>query len=306
MGVEVSRRKFLGLVTLGGAGILLDSCGVPFTQSKTSAAPALTAVIPSSTPTTEPTGIPKQTSSPTPIRTEAPTPQPTTEPTPQPTPEPSPEIVKFNPSDIVYYGDRTKPYIYLTIDDCYDKKAVETALDIAKDLQVRLTFFPIGNELAKGPASLWKRAIDEGHAIENHSQNHLWLPNLTDDGIRSQIELQRKTVESILGKPYKQRFFRPSGGGGILGRVEARIPNIARELGYKIAMWSADSGGPKYYPKTDTATEDTIVNNISKNMSNGVIVLQHAISDDVLALPQIIRIAKARGFKCITMQEGLS
>src|SRR5581483_43689 len=227
-------------------------------------------------------------------------------PTPEPTPQPTPELVKFNPSDIVFWGDRTKPYVYLTIDDCYDKKAVETALDIAKDLEVKLTFFPIGAEIAKGPASLWKRAVAEGHAIENHSQNHLWLPDLTDDGIRSQIDLQRKTVENILGQPYKQRFFRPSGGGGILGGVQPRIPNIAKELGYEIAMWSDDSSGPKYYPKTDAATINTIISNVATYLSKGAIVLQHAISNDILALPQVIKMAKSRGLECITMQKGIS
>lgn len=294
-----TRRKFLGRITaLAGTALIVDR----LTISTASSEFEIPIPYPTPAPNTAPS-INLPIFEPLPSRIEVPTSPPTPLPTPEPTPTPEP---KFIANDIFYFGDPSKPYIYLTIDDCFDPKSVEAALDIAKAYNIKLTFFPIGYTIPRNP-DLYKRMVKEGHAVENHSQNHWWLPNLTEAGIRAQITDQKKTLESVLGFSYEQKFFRPSGGGGILGgNIDSRIPKICKELGYKVAMWNDDSRGYTLYPRTDAQAQDLVATNVKRLMTKGAIVLQHAISTDIVVLPKIIEMAKASGLKPITMAEGIS
>ena len=163
-------------------------------------------------------------------------------PTPDKTPKPvTSETIKANASEIVWSGDKTKPYIYLTVDDCYDPKMVVKAMNAAEKAGVKLTFFPIGTNVARNPG-LFKEAYLRGHAIENHTYTHEWLDNKSASNIEYQILKQHEAVQNAIGKPYKQHFLRPPGGAGVF-RTEHPWPLLwqtAQNLGYKIAMWTAD------------------------------------------------------------------
>lgn len=223
------------------------------------------------------------------------------EPTPESTPTPEP---KDKQAEVVFYGDRTKPKIYLTVDDCWDPRNVETALTVAEKYKVKLTFFPIGKNIGLAPG-LYKEAVAKGHAIENHTWSHAWLAGKPASEIEYEILKQHEVVQNAVGQNYDQYFLRPSGGSGIFGGYYTPLLEVCGKLGYKIAMWSSDSNGWRMYPKTDAQAENYILQNVFKNFFKGVIVLQHAIPDDMIALPAVIQGAKTNGLEMDTLRDGI-
>jgi hypothetical protein len=69
-----------------------------------------------------------------------------------------------------YYAEKT---VYLTFDDGPDPDNTPAILRILHDNGVKATFFVIGNEVEKYPKIL-KQVFREGHAIGNHSYNHVY------------------------------------------------------------------------------------------------------------------------------------
>src|SRR5690606_7462635 len=65
--------------------------------------------------------------------------------------------------------DRT---IYLTFDDGPTPEITEWVLDLLKQHDIKATFFCIGNNIANNP-DIFKKVIAGGHAIGNHTYNHL-------------------------------------------------------------------------------------------------------------------------------------
>jgi peptidoglycan/xylan/chitin deacetylase (PgdA/CDA1 family) len=69
-----------------------------------------------------------------------------------------------------YYGEKT---VYLTFDDGPDPDNTPVILDILQEHNVKATFFVLGTEAKKYPEIL-HRIYAAGHAIGNHSYNHVY------------------------------------------------------------------------------------------------------------------------------------
>lgn len=222
---------------------------------------------------------------------------------PPPPPPPPVTETRFNAPSVFYRGDTARNLVYLTFDDCSSPSLVESAMGVAERAGARLTFFPAGKFLASNPA-LWVAAMDRGHGVENHTYSHSFLSRLTEAQIRAEITNARDALAQVLGRDAGQRFLRPPGGDGIYN-YDARIPRIAGELGYKIAMWNSDSNGWRVYPRTDTAAVNSTSANVIRNLGPGSVVIQHVISVDVLALSQVLAECERRGYACVRLQEGI-
>lgn len=115
----------------------------------------------------------------------------------------------------------------LTFDDGPHPKFTPCLIDILKKHNARATFFMIGKAAERYP-ELVKQVAEAGHAIGNHSWNHLSFPSITGRERRKQI---RKCQKSIA--PYGQRIFRPpKGHQTVLSRLDALL------LGYKVVTWN--------------------------------------------------------------------
>jgi len=220
-------------------------------------------------------------------------------------PPPPPPVAdsRFNAPPVFYRGDTTKNLVYLTFDDCSSPSLVESAMGVAERAGARLTFFPAGKFLGSNPA-LWRSVAERGHGIENHTYSHSFLSRLTEAQIRAEITSARDALAQVLGREAGQRFVRPPGGDGIYN-YDARIPRIAGELGYKVAMWNSDSNGWRVYPRTDAAAVNATAANVIRNLGPGSVVIQHVISVDVLALGQVLAECARRGYACVRLQEGI-
>lgn len=119
--------------------------------------------------------------------------------------------------------------LYLTFDDGPVPGATEFVLHTLDRFSIKATFFCIGDNIRKHP-DIFKKIIDEGHAIGNHTFNHLngWK-NKSSHYVENAMLCHDEMAKHLPpGKIVK--LFRPP-----YGRITRRQINALAN--YKIVMW---------------------------------------------------------------------
>ncbi len=106
------------------------------------------------------------------------------------------------------HGSRKKRQIALTFDDGPSKPATEALLDALAELQVKATFFCVGDNVAWHP-DLVHRAFREGHIVGNHSMHHSRKAGLKFRG-GDHIDQCAQEISQIIG--CEPRLYRPPWG----------------------------------------------------------------------------------------------
>ncbi|MEC0266790.1 polysaccharide deacetylase family protein [Paenibacillus anseongense] len=189
--------------------------------------------------------------------------------------------------------------VALTFDDGPDEKYTPLILDILKKEQVKATFFVVG-EHAKEHPKMMKRLVDEGHAIGNHSWDHVNLSEATADKIQSEIGSTDDMIKQITG--VVPTLFRAP-----YGAVSPQVLNVSMQSGHQVIGWSVDT------LDWDGKSVSQILSNVRKEVGPGAIILQHfaggkhgKLGNTVEALPQIISYLRQKGYTLVTVPELLS
>jgi peptidoglycan/xylan/chitin deacetylase (PgdA/CDA1 family) len=173
-------------------------------------------------------------------------------------------------------GPASKARVAITVDDMFtaaNADDVANLLDVAKAKGVNLSFFPTGGALQThldaGKGDVWKRVVEEGHEIGNHTYSHANLTKLSDAQVRDELSRTRDVLTKILGTTqYKMRMMRPPGGaGGYADGGDTRIQKINAEFGYSMCMWTIDSN--------NTAGNQSLADKMVASAQNGSIGLFH-------------------------------
>lgn len=173
--------------------------------------------------------------------------------------------------------------IYITFDDGPHPTITPVVLDELKKYNAKATFFCIGKNVALYP-DVYQRIIDEGHAVGNHTQNHLNGWKSDDSVYLNDILEAKKHIDSTL--------FRPP-----YGRISNfQIKQLVKEkFKLKVVMWSVLSGD---FDK-NILNEDC-VNNVILNAKSGSIVVFHdsekAQEKMLFALPKVLRYFSQLGY----------
>jgi len=114
--------------------------------------------------------------------------------------------------------------IYLTFDDGPHPEATPFVLDTLERYQAKASFFCIGKNVAAHPA-LYKRILLDGHAVGNHTQNHLNGWKTGDADYMANIVEASQYIDS--------KLFRPPYGR--ITRFQAK--QVQERLGLRIVMW---------------------------------------------------------------------
>ncbi|MEP7256660.1 MAG: polysaccharide deacetylase family protein [Ferruginibacter sp.] len=157
-----------------------------------------------------------------------------------------------------WYIPGTEKAIYLTFDDGPHPNITPFVLDELKKYNARATFFCIGKNVEDNPA-VYKRILDEGHAVGNHTYNHL-------DGWKTSSA--KYLADVLKAKEFiKSDLFRPP-----YGRITVKQRKGLSTLGgrLKIIMWSVLSGD---FDKS--ITSEQCCANVIKNTGNGSVVVFH-------------------------------
>ena len=177
--------------------------------------------------------------------------------------------------------------VFLTFDDGPTPEITEWVLEQLKKYNAKATFFCIGNNIEKYP-EIFQKTIAEGHAIGNHTFDHLngWKTT-TEDYIENV-----KLYETQNPKLVTRNLFRPP-----YGKIKHSQSKILRKLGYKIIMWDVLS---RDYDQSISATQ--CLENVLSNIETGSIIVFH---DSVKAehnlkyvLPKTLEFLKEKGFIC--------
>ncbi len=87
-------------------------------------------------------------------------------------PAKTPGFVKSLFPNLVWNISTDKKELYLTFDDGPTPIITDWVLDLLSQYNAKGTFFCIGNNIEKNP-QLFLKIIANGHAVGNHTYNHL-------------------------------------------------------------------------------------------------------------------------------------
>ncbi|AIE87242.1 polysaccharide deacetylase family protein [Fimbriimonas ginsengisoli] len=205
-------------------------------------------------------------------------------------------------------GPREKKEVCLTLDDGPHGLCTQQELAILKKEGVRATFFVVGKRMVEHPA-LIKRMIAEGHEVGNHTQNHPRLSTIPLADVRRELEQCNDEFVQITGR--RMALFRPPGM-----RDNKAILELARSMGYQTVDWNVgahdftpNKKDPKVTPEmleASKATPDQIADRVVSNIKNGSLILLHDQLATAAALPKIIHVLRAKGYKFVTCSEALT
>lgn len=90
--------------------------------------------------------------------------------------------------------------IYLSFDDGPHETATPFVLDTLKTYNAKATFFCIGKNVQRHP-DIYTRIINEGHAVGNHTQNHLNGWKVPDEQYIADYKEAAQHISSDLFRP---------------------------------------------------------------------------------------------------------
>ena len=199
------------------------------------------------------------------------------------------------PKVLVELPSGHKKSIAWTIDDGVSSSAVAAFVKLARDQDLRLTFFVTSAyESWRKNAKLLRPLVQSGQIqLANHTKTHVDLTSVSDDRIRQELLECERFIKKVYGvdpKPY----FRPP-----YGYYNDRVLRVAAEIGYtKPVMWFgvlADSASTRSY---------RILTHAKKWLVGGRIVIDHANSANTVAdFSRILQILRARGLKTVTLND---
>ena len=146
--------------------------------------------------------------------------------------------------------------LYLTFDDGPIPEITPWVLDTLKDFNAKATFFCIGENVINNP-NIFKRIIDEGHSVGNHTFNHLNGWQVKNSKYLENVALCNKIVQSKLMRPP-------------YGQIRNAQAKELIKLGYKIIMWDVLS-----WDFSNKVSYKKCLNNVVNNVQGGSIIVFH-------------------------------
>lgn len=187
----------------------------------------------------------------------------------------------------------TKKTVYLTFDDGPSTNT-DKILDILKQYNIKATFFVIGKS-NKYSKNMYKRIIDEGHSIGNHTYSHQYETiYATEKNFMEDFKRLENYIYDITGVHMDIMRF-PGGSNTTMPHKysdDKFMKNITTKIlydGYQYFDWNVDSKDAKVVKQDKDVIINTVLEGVRKN--NPAIVLFHDSlpkTTTVEALPIII------------------
>lgn len=178
-------------------------------------------------------------------------------------------------------GDKT---IALSFDAAWGNEDTEQLIGILGKYKVKATFFVVGSWVDKYPESV-KQLSDAGHEINNHSNSHPHMPQLSVTQMTEELNACNEKISAITGK--KPILFRAP-----YGDYDNTMLKTVTDNGMYTIQWDVDSRDWK-----EEYTTDMIVRGVCDNVKSGSIVLFHnAAKNTPEALPIILEKLIAEGY----------
>lgn len=198
--------------------------------------------------------------------------------------------------DISHIGENNR-LIAFTFDDGPTDKT-DALLDVFAsfneknpDFTAHATLFTIGSKISQGYSETLERAVSMKFELGNHTFTHTDLTTLTDEKIIEELSSTDNALKSFDGKSV--HLVRPAGG-----HADNRVLSTYRST---FINWTTSLDASDWQ---DGTTENDIYYTVSKNLSEGGIVLMHQGYDRTInAVKRLLPDLKARGFQVVSVSE---
>lgn len=171
--------------------------------------------------------------------------------------------------------------IYLTFDDGPTPGITNFVIDTLGKYKAKATFFCIGDNVSKHP-NLYKKILDNGHAVGNHTHNHL-------NAFINDVNLYMQNVDKA-SQYINSNLFRPP-----YGKLKLAHGKQLKLAGYTIVMWDVLS-----FDWDASVSKQTCLNNVISKAKKGSIVVFHdslkAENNLKYALPKVLAHFTEKGY----------
>ncbi len=198
-------------------------------------------------------------------------------------------MVKKISRNLIWDVETSNKEIFLTFDDGPVPELTEFVLNELNKYGARGTFFCVGDNIRKYPG-IFQKVCEQGHAIGNHTFNHLKKWDTILDAYLKNIEKCRQIMELYCLLPKEQQLFRPPHG--------QMSPATIRELKsqYKIIMWDVLTYD---FDKSHTA-EQSLARSIKYTRPGSIVVFHDNVKAEEklkYMLPRYLEHFAALGYK---------
>lgn len=190
--------------------------------------------------------------------------------------------------------DGADKVLYLTFDAGYENGNVERTLDVLAAEGVTGAFFILGH-LAEDQPALVGRMAAEGHLVCNHTYGHPNLCGKPASAVESELTRLETACRQRAGVEVA-KYFRPPEGS-----FDIPLLQTVEKMGYKTVFWSFAYADWDNARQPDPAAAKK---KILDNLHNGGVILLHPTSaTNAAILGEVIREAKAQGYRFGTLDE---
>ena len=172
--------------------------------------------------------------------------------------------------------------VYLTFDDGPIPEVTPWLLDVLRVFDARATFFCVGENVQRYPY-IFKRMLEEGHSVGNHTHQHL-------NGWKTETPVYLQNVATCAAF-VSGNLFRPP-----YGRLTSKQAAALRKQQYRLVMWDVLSGD-----FDRTLAPEKCWENIRRNVRPGSIVVLHdslkAEPNVRYALPKLLEYFSEKGWR---------
>ncbi|WP_316827299.1 polysaccharide deacetylase family protein [Pedobacter miscanthi] len=217
----------------------------------------------------------------------------------------SPLLLKWYYPSLLWNKSRTEKVIYLTFDDGPIPNVTDFVLKTLKVFNAKATFFCIGDNIVKHP-DVFERVKNDGHAIGNHTFNHLkgWKTD-NETYLENTLKCQKLTQTNLFRPPYgriKKSQIRSL--ESLVWSSESKAPNNSQlpapSSQLNIVMWDVLSGDFDI-----NLAPEKCYQNVIKHTENGSIIVFHdslkAFDRLSYALPKVLAYFSDKGFTFSTL-----
>ncbi len=195
------------------------------------------------------------------------------------------------PRDIPIYSVETQEKkVAISFDAAWGNEQTSELLDILDRYDVKATFFLVGQWVDNFPESVKEIAL-KGHDVENHSNTHAHMPELSLEGMTEEIVSCNDKIKALTGKC--PTLFRPP-----YGDYDNNVVGAVKNQNMYCIQWDVDSLDWK------DLSADEITQRVTSKLQNGSIVLLHnGAKNTPAALPSIIEGIRAQGYELVPISE---
>lgn len=191
-----------------------------------------------------------------------------------------------------YQGAAGQRRVALVCNVVWGTPYVPQILQTLEKNRVRVSFF-LGGIWAERHPELVKALARAGMELGNHGYGHRHVGQMGLTENEAEITRAEKAIYAASG--VKTSLYGPA-----YGEHGQAVERAAQRLGYEVVYWSVDT-----IDWRPSSSPEAIVERVSARLHDGAIILMHPTERTVAALPELLRLIRARGFTPTTVSEVL-